>query len=70
MVDAATMIILRKPALRKDLHSPMGLRLQDPDSNVRGWTLGHGISFDLLPLRWWFAVRVMSGSVLLLRPHW
>ncbi|CAN0511367.1 unnamed protein product, partial [Ectocarpus sp. 12 AP-2014] len=35
MVDAATLIIHRKPALRKDLYSPMTLRLQDPDPNVR-----------------------------------
>ncbi|CAM9525786.1 unnamed protein product, partial [Scytosiphon promiscuus] len=39
MIDAATMIILRKPALRKDLHSPMSLRLQDPDANVRSTTV-------------------------------
>eukprot|EP00903_Cladosiphon_okamuranus_P009357 g8923.t1 len=35
MVEAVTMILLRKPELRTELHHPMLLRLQDPDPNVR-----------------------------------
>lgn len=31
MIEAGAVILRRKPALRGDLHSAIGLRLQDPD---------------------------------------